>query len=195
MTKKELRKLAKELRDSIEKEMVIQLSDIIQKRVCNHPWFEQSKNVFIYVSTGNEVRTNYIIEKAMKMGKRVCVPRVIPRVKMEAVPINNLNDDLQMGFFNIMEPKSNLQPINEKKIDLVIVPGLMFDRKGFRIGYGGGYYDKYIALLTPSCKTIGIAFEAQIADELPVDEHDMSVMTIITENDTIIPQGMDSGTR
>ncbi|NLM10426.1 MAG: 5-formyltetrahydrofolate cyclo-ligase [Clostridiaceae bacterium] len=186
MTKKELRQKAKELRDSINTESVIQLSDIIQNRVCNHPWFEHSETVFVYVSTGNEVRTSGIIEKAITMDKRVCVPRVIPRVKMEAVPITNVENDLQMGFFNIMEPKPHLLPIGEGDIDLVIVPGLLFDRNGFRIGYGGGYYDKYLAQLSDKCRTIGIAFESQIVNELPVEDHDMNVMAIITENRVII---------
>lgn len=187
MTKNELRKKAKKLRESIGIQNVTRLSDIIQDRVCNHLWFEQSKTIFVYVSTGKEVRTTEIIRKAIEKGKKVCVPRVMPRITMEAVPINNIEDDLRLGFYNIMEPKPHLLSISEKKIDLVIVPGLVFDRKGFRIGYGGGYYDKYIAKLTAKCKTMGIAFESQIVDELSVEEHDMSVMAVITESEIIIP--------
>lgn len=194
MTKKEIRRKAKELRDSIDKETVIRLSEVIQNKVCNHPWFERSNTVFVYVSAGNEVRTFEIIEKAVNTGKRVCVPRVVPGVKMEAVPISNIDQDLQMGFFNIMEPKQHLLPVDEKEIDLVIVPGLVFDRNGYRIGYGGGYYDKYLARIAEHCRTIGIAFDFQVVNELPVEEHDMKVMAVITENDLIITREKDIGT-
>ncbi|NLX76996.1 MAG: 5-formyltetrahydrofolate cyclo-ligase [Clostridiaceae bacterium] len=187
MTKKELRQKAREIRDSIDTDSVILLSGIIQDKVCNHPWFERSKTVFVYVSAGNEVRTNDIIEKAIRTGKRVCVPRVIPRVKMEAVPISNPENDLQTGFFGILEPKPHLRPVSEKETDLVIVPGLVFDLNGFRIGYGGGYYDKYLAQLPDTCKTIGIAFEFQVVDELPAEAHDRNVMAVITEKRVIMP--------
>lgn len=185
MTKNELRKKSIELRNLIEINCINENSDIIQKKVLNHSWFEQCKTVFIFVSTGSEVNTTGIIRAAFEKGKKVCVPRVVPGIKMEAVPISSIEDDLQLGFYNIMEPKSDLLPINEKEIDLVIVPGLLFDRSGFRTGYGGGYYDKYLPLLSRSCKTIGIAFHSQLVDALPVDEHDISVMAVITDKEVI----------
>jgi len=194
MTKKELRKKAKEIRDSISVELVNRLSGIINEKVCNHPWFVQSKTVFVYVSAGNEVKTTGIIEKALKTGKRVCVPRVIPRDKMEAVPIKNIEGDLQLGFFNIMEPKPHLSPVDEKEIDLVLVPGLVFDRKGFRIGYGGGYYDKFLSKISGDCRTMGIAYSFQVGDELPVEDHDMNVMAIVTESELIAPKEKNVGT-
>lgn len=192
MTKKELRKKAIELRDSIEPEMAAQLSNIIQDRVINHPWFKESMTVFVYVSARSEVKTSGIIKKALESGKKVCVPRVIPRVRMEAVPVADLKEDLQMGYFNIMEPKPHLQPVEEVP-DLVIVPGLLFDRKGFRLGYGGGYYDKYLTRLKPDSRTIGIAYSLQITDELPVEEHDIRVMTVITDSEIIVSKEISVG--
>jgi len=186
MTKKELRKKAKETRDLIKSEKIKILSGIIQDRVCSHPWFTDSNTVFTYVSTGNEVITKEIIENALKAGKRVCVPRVVPRVKMEAVPITNVDRDLSKGFFDIMEPKPHLRPVDENEIDLVIVPGLLFDRKGYRIGYGGGYYDMFLARVNGTCRTMGIAFDFQVVSELPVEEHDMRVMAVVTESGIIM---------
>lgn len=185
MTKKELRKKARELRDSLDREEVIRLSGIIQDMVCRHPWFAESSTVFTYVSTGNEVMTGDIIEKALKAGKRVCVPRVVPGVKMEVVPIKNLGHDLQPGFFNIMEPRPELPPVSEDQADLVIVPGLVFDRRGYRIGYGGGYYDRFLLKTANNCRIIGIAYDFQIVEKLPADEHDMRVMAVITERGII----------
>ncbi len=184
-TKDEIRRKSKELRNLIDINIITKNSDIIQEKVLNHSWFEQSKTVFVYVSTGSEVRTSNIIRMALKKGKNVCVPRVIPGIKMEAVPISNIEKDLQLGFYNIMEPKPCLLPIKEEKIDLVIVPGLAFDRRGFRLGYGGGYYDKYLPLLSSTCKTIGVAFHSQIFEALPVDEHDKAVMMVITDREII----------
>lgn len=185
MTKKELRKKAKELRNSIAPEEVKRLSELIHKRLFEHPWFVNSNTIFVYVSTGNEVKTAEIIEKALNDGKTVCVPRVIPHVKMEAVPIDGL-DDLRTGFFNIMEPKPDLLPLSENKIDLVIVPGLLFDMHGFRVGYGGGYYDRFLARIPSDCRTLGLAFDFQVVDELPAEDHDMKIMAVITDKRVIV---------
>jgi len=185
MTKKEIRKKAKEFRDSVRPEKIRILSGIIQDRVCSHPWFIDSKTVFTYVSMGNEAITKDIIDNAIKAGKRVCVPRVVPRVKMEAVPISNIENDLHPGFFNTMEPRPHLQPVDADEIDLVIVPGILFDRNGFRIGYGGGYYDRFLSRISGKCRTMGIAFDFQVTDEIPVDEHDMRVMAVVTESGII----------
>lgn len=183
--KKELRKKAKEKRDSMDREEVSGKSALIAGRVISHPWFINSNSIFVYVSVDNEVETRAIIKEALDKGKMLCVPRVVDKKRMEAVPIKNLSEDLEPGFFNILEPKSHLSPVPKEKIDLVIVPGLLFDRDGYRIGYGGGYYDMYLKNLTRGCKTIGLAFNNQIAQKLPRAEYDIKVMIIITETEMI----------
>ncbi|NLN65998.1 MAG: 5-formyltetrahydrofolate cyclo-ligase [Clostridiaceae bacterium] len=182
MNKKELRKIAKERRDQLTREQVVEYTEAILKKLLNHPWYLGCNTLFTYVSIGNEVGTHALIESAFSAGKRVCVPRVNPGEDMVAVPIRSIAVDLKMGFYNIPKPRKELQPVSEKLVDLVIVPGLLFDRDGYRIGYGGGYYDKYLQRLPASGRTIGLAFRTQIVDLLPREAYDQKVMHVITED-------------
>lgn len=185
MIKKEIRQAAREKRNLMSARQVSELSGRILRNLFEHPWFIGSHTVFTYVSMDNEIQTDILIKKALNDGKRVCVPRVIPRVEMVAVPIRNPEEDLETGFFNVREPKMHLPHISNNEIDLIIVPGLVFDRYGFRIGYGGGYYDKYLRSIRPGCKTVGLAYGSQITDLLPKEEHDVPVMLVITENEIV----------
>ena len=184
MLKSELRKQAQIKRASMDKLMVCKYGDIIANRVINHEWYKSSKSIFIYVSMGNEVPTHNIIKNALAGGKTVSVPRIGPGTQMHAVPVRDLEQDLEPGKFGIMEPKLHLLPVSEACIDLIIVPGLLFDRRGYRIGYGKGYYDRYldrVYTISPHCRTIGLAFENQLVQTLPRGKHDKPVMLIITE--------------
>jgi len=183
--KKFLRKKAIEERNSIDRKLVLENSNIITQRLVSHNWFLKSSTIFIYVSKDNEVKTHDVIKDAINRGKNVCVPRIVGKEKMEAVLIKNPDEDLEPGFFNIYEPKAHLAPFPEKDIDLVVVPGLLFDRKGYRVGYGGGYYDRFLSNIPDNCKTIGLAFSSQVVDRLPVDDYDRNVMLVITEKELI----------
>ena len=184
-SKKELRRKAILKRNSVHPALISDNSAIITRRLISHPWYLQSNTIFIYVSKDNEVKTDEIIKDALSREKTVCVPRIVRKTRMDAVPIKNPDMDLELGFFNVYEPKAHLDAISAIDIDLVIVPGLIFDKGGYRVGYGGGYYDMFLNNINPGCKTIGLAFEFQITDKLPVDDYDKSVMMIITENLTI----------
>jgi len=181
--KKVLRKKAIAKRNSISPELISENSEIIARRLISHPWFLKCRTIFIYVSKDNEVNTHEIIRHAINLGKNVCVPRIAGKGKMEAVVIKNPDEDLELGFFNVYEPKSHLSPVPAGEIDLIIVPGLLFDRKGYRVGYGGGYYDMFLNNIPKDCKTIGLAFDFQIVDRLPADQYDRNVMLIITERE------------
>lgn len=185
MTKKELRRTAKEKRDALSPEQVSRFSADILQKLLAHPWYNQSHTIFTYVSMGNEVQTHKLIMKALDDGKRVCVPKVTPGEFMTAIRINSMTAELERGFFEVLEPINGLTAVSEREIDLVIVPGLLFDRKGYRIGYGGGYYDKYLNKITADCKTIGLTFSSQIVHSLPHEEHDMRVMLVLTEKEMI----------
>jgi len=184
MTKSELRRQAQAERDSMDKRLVCKYGGIIAASLINHEWFILSKSVFIYVSMGNEVPTHTIIKNALAGGKTVSVPKIGLGTQMYAVPVRNIEQDLIPGKLGILEPKSHLQPISESCIDLIIVPGLLFDIGGYRIGYGKGYYDRYLSTMkkiSPHCKTIGLAYQNQVVQQLPRGEHDKPVMLIITE--------------
>jgi 5-formyltetrahydrofolate cyclo-ligase len=184
MTKNELRKQAHVKRDSMDKRLVCKYGEIIANSLINHEWYILSNSVFIYVSMGNEVPTHTIIKNALAGGKTVSVPRIGPGAQMYAVPVRSMEQDLEPGKLGILEPKSYLQPISESCIDLIIVPGLLFDIRGYRTGYGKGYYDRYLSMvekISPHCKTIGLAYQSQVLQQLPREKHDKPVMLIITE--------------
>jgi len=185
MIKKELRKSALLIRSGFSAQQVADASDQIMNKLLKHPWYRQCSTLFIYVSMDNEVFTHKLIQKAIDDGKRVCVPRVIPGKHMEAVPILNMHSDLAKGFFNVLEPVAGLPSVSPVEVDLVVVPGLLFDREGYRIGYGGGYYDKYLTSIAQHCHTVGLIFQALLIEKLPREAHDEKVMLVITENEMI----------
>ncbi len=185
MNKRELRENALRIRNEFTRQQVSAASEEIIHQLLNHPWYKECSTLFTYVSMDNEVQTHSLILKAISDGKRVCVPRVVPRHYMVAVPIRNLTDDLKKGFFDVLEPIEQLPPISSDDVDLVIVPGLVFDREGYRVGYGGGYYDKYLEAIPAHCRTIGLAFHTLITDRIPRQAHDKKVMLVITEKELI----------
>ena len=182
MNKKEYRKNAYQIRNTFTNQQIQDLSTKILNSLTQHPIYRDSHTLFTYVSMDQEVHTHRLIEVALQDGKRVCVPRVVPGQYMDAVPIKNPANDLQIGFFNVLEPIKALPPISPGEIDLVIVPGLMFDREGYRIGYGGGYYDKYLQHISADCMTVGLVFQRLVVDEIPREPHDRKVKLVITEN-------------
>jgi len=184
MIKSELRRQAQAERNSLDSRLVLRFGKIIENRLINHEWFISGKSVFIYVSMGNEVPTHTVINNALAGGKTVSVPRIGPGTQMHAVPIRSIEQDLEPGKLGILEPKSYLRPVSEACIDLIIVPGLLFDKSGYRIGYGKGYYDSFLDMIernSPHCRTIGLAFNSQVVQKLPHEKHDKPVILIITE--------------
>lgn len=137
--------------------------------------FINAKTVMLYLASNYEVDTAYLIAYAQKTGKTVCAPRVLNETEMEAAIIDA--SGFQKGSFNIWEPKGK----SISKIDIVFVPGVAFDKKGNRLGYGKGYYDRF--LMDKESFTVGLAFSCQIADELPADTHDYCLDMILTENE------------
>ena len=143
-----------------------------------------------YVNFRSEVATLPLLNFFLELGKVVCVPRALPTTHtLETIRIHSLPNDLVPGFQGIQEPRPELC-INGKyfgAIDIIIVPGLAFTDQGGRIGYGGGYYDRYLAD-TPQSLRIGLAYELQIASFLPLDSHDQFMDYIVTEKRIITCQ-------
>ena len=138
--------------------------------------------VLAYVSYGNEVDTRFVIESALASGKRVAVPRVSPhKHKMDFFEISGMGD-LAEGFKGILEPKRGLlSPLGTEDLlgSVCLVPGLVFDSAGHRIGYGGGYYDRFLPLI-PDTYKIGVCFPFQMITSIPAEEHDIKMDEIIT---------------
>jgi len=153
-------------------------SHIIRQELINLPEFKKAKVVAFYLPVNGEVDTLEMIKWAHQEGKEVCVP-VIHNSRMHFVVYEPV-DELKKGKYNIPEPVGK----DEKHhIDMVVVPGVAFDREGHRIGMGKGYYDKYLE--DKACVNVGICFGFQLVDKLPRDEHDVPMNIIITEHEVL----------
>ncbi len=173
--KKELRKKFLEKRNKLKEKEVKQMSLKIKERLYSMPEFMNAKSVLIYVSKGNEVYTHDIIEENLRE-KRISVPST---TKDKIIPsLINFFDELKVGMYGILEPKKVIE-FPKDKIDFVILPGVAFDEKGNRIGYGKGYFDKFLKLV--NCPSAALAFEMQITDKVPIEKRDIPVNFVVTE--------------
>lgn len=182
-TKKEIRKRIRALRAAIPSEEKQRYSNRIIDRLLIHPLFLSAKEIYCYVSAAEEVSTIQLIEKCWKMGKTVAVPKVIVDNVMEFYYINNF-DELEAGYCGILEPVlpsvSNKNTMAGGKDVLVVMPGVAFDRKCGRIGYGKGFYDAYLNR-HPDYRRIALAFSAQLVDNILTDEQDVRPEIVMTE--------------
>ena len=148
------------------------------------------KTVLAYCSVGNEPSTLALIDSLLKSGKKVCLPlctdldeeghRTGAFDAMEARVITSF-DDLVAGAYGIPEPKADTEIVPPEEIDIVILPCVGCDRQCRRIGHGAGYYDKYLTTVRKDCFTMALCYEEALADELPMEEHDVPVDAVVTE--------------
>jgi len=177
--KSELRKNLKNARKAVKNKSACSLS-IAQALFDTEP-YKSAELILCYSSFGDEVSTNYIIEHSLKAGKRVALPYCVDKNgAMEFYEIT-CPDDLIKGSFGINEPDTALCPkIECFDNSIIIVPALAFDKRGYRLGYGKGYYDRFLEKYP--FISMGLCYNVLMVDELPVDKHDKSVNYVITEN-------------
>lgn len=174
------------LRSSLGQEAVEQKSLKIAEKLFGLDQFKKSGLVMCYMDFNNEVRTDILIKKCFEEGKRVALPRVVKnsgiRKEIAAYEIKDTVTNLEKGTYGIMEPKMEItREVNPPDIDLVIVPGVAFDTRKNRIGYGAGYYDRFLKKVRSGCFKIALAFELQVVDDIPAGGDDVPVDMIITE--------------
>ena len=149
--------------------------------------FQTADRILIYLSKVGEVGTDHLLGRAFELGKRVCVPvmdRENDELRISELPGPEI--DFRLGAFGVREPEEgDLNFVSPDQIDLVVVPGLAFDRRGGRIGYGKGYYDGLLTRMGLQVPRIALAFEFQVLDTVPQDENDIQVDAIITEKNTM----------
>lgn len=186
MNKKNLREQILAIRKSLSVDKVESYSDIIMNNLITSELYKKATNIMSYVSFNNEVNTHKFIKKAIEDGKKISVPYIDSKNKIMMPCLIDDISELVPGYFGILSPDpNNLKIIDEKSIDLVIVPGAVFDISGYRIGYGGGYYDKFLPLLRKDALSVGLAFSFQVIDKVPFEKYDIPVDFIITEKDFI----------
>lgn len=180
--KRNIRKSIIAKRDLKKEENSLKDSKIFKNLISLNS-YKRAKKIFIYIGFGSEINTKSLIEIMLKEGKEVFVPKVLEE-EMIALKITSLNNLIESKF-KILEPIGEKSDIDGEEFDLIIMPGVAFDRSGNRIGYGKGYYDKYLKDIKSDIKKIALAYELQLIEEIETEEHDLKVDSIITENEII----------
>lgn len=157
-------------------------SATIRRKVFRLAAYRRARTICCYVALPYEVQTWRMIEAMLKHGKRVVVPVVEPRRnRLQLSEIRHPARDLARGAFGVWEPKpSARRRVPVRDVDLVLVPGLAFDRHGHRLGHGYGYFDRFLARVPRAVPTIGLAYRWQLLDRLPASPHDLAVQTVLT---------------
>ncbi|MGG0758546.1 5-formyltetrahydrofolate cyclo-ligase [Bacillus paramycoides] len=184
-----LRKQIIEHMNSLSEEQYITLSEQIAVSLYVQKEWIEAKTIGITLSMEHEVDTYPIIEKAWKEGKKVVVPKCNRGTRtMSFRQISNF-EQLETVYMNLCEPIPMLtEEVDADKINLQIVPGVAYTQRGERIGYGGGYYDRY--LVHYKGKTLSLAYDFQIVKHIPVEPFDKNVEKIITEKGTMVINGL-----
>lgn len=160
-------------------------SRLIHQKLFQHPWWQNASMIGLTLSYQYEVDTIPMIEQAWHEGKGVAVPLCDPETKAMHFRRIQSFEAVAPGYSGIREPIIDKSTYVEKDdLDLLIVPGLAFDERGFRLGYGGGFYDRYLS--TFAYHTLGLCFHMQLVSDLPTDSYDIPVHGIITERDVRI---------
>ena len=180
MDKAILRKsILSQLRDLPQKEHE-QRSIAIMAKLFHDPIFQSAQTVGLTISRYPEVNIMPLIEHCWRLGKRVAVPKCDPQKRTMTFRLLESMDQLEVVYMDLQEPNEAMtEAIDAGDIDLLVVPGVVFMETGYRIGFGGGYYDRYLAGYRGATRSL--AFDVQITDSVPVESHDIPVAGIITE--------------
>jgi len=170
-------------RDSLNLEEIMEKSLEIKKAFFSLKEVWKAKKIMVYISFKSEARTREIINELFKRKKTVIVPLIdFKKEKIYLSHLKNFQKELVPNKFGVFQPSEEFfRPFNAKELDLVVVPGIAFDEKGNRIGFGKGYYDKFLSKLPKRIHVIGLAFEEQIGEKLACKKHDVPMHKIITE--------------
>lgn len=175
MDKKELRRTIRERKRAMTEEEIVSRSEKLGQLFAQSEAYKAAKTIYGYLPYNQEVRTVPMLEQALKDGKRVAVPKVYGD-EMKFLYLDDLSQ-VEKGYAGIPEPIAD-DPVADDDTALVLMPGLAFDPVGHRIGYGGGFYDKFLAA-EPNHPTLALCYEFQMLPELHTEEHDIPVDTVL----------------
>ena len=174
--KTELRKQVLQEMKAISQEQKQFIDKTLTERLLQHPFYQEAKVIATYLSFPHEFQTQGLIEQALRDGKKVLIPKTYPKGRMDFVVYDP--QQLVKTSFGLLEPQGDLEVVDVSQIDLIHVPGLAFTREGYRIGYGGGYYDRYLEHF--SGHTLSTVYPCQIRDFIPED-HDIPVQEVLID--------------
>lgn len=182
-TKNSLRKSVLSFRISLDKNDVLSMSADIFRQFLSIEKIQTSSKFMLYVDFRNEVATRDIISKLLDLGKEVYLPVTLKEEK-KLIPKRIFSlDNLVSGAYGILEPRIDAPTIDNSLLDVVIVPGSVFDKNGYRTGYGGGYYDRFLE--STDALKVGVCFDFQLVDDVFPENHDKRMDFIITEKEVL----------
>lgn len=178
MNKKELRIWIKNRRDALSKAERVSESDEVCKKVIELKWYREAKKILSFMNFGSEIEIERLNERVIADGKELFLPRVEKNGELSIV---KYGEGFSIGQFGIREPVGKSYT---GELDMIVIPGLAFDREGNRLGYGKGYYDRLLERYSDVVKIAPI-YEIQLVEAVPVEEHDKKIDLIILKNRTI----------
>ena len=175
MNKQELRRTIRERKRAMTEEEIVERSNALAEKFYNSPAYQAASTIYGYLPYNQEVRTVPMLQRALDEGKRVAVPKVYGE-EMRFIYLEDLTQ-VSKGYAGIPEPIADA-PVADDKRALVLMPGLAFDPQGHRIGYGGGFYDRFLAQ-EPHHPTLALCYEFQMQAHLDPEEFDIPVDTVL----------------
>ena len=174
--KSELRKQVLHEMRALSQEQKQFIDQTLTERLLQHPFYQEAKVIATYLSFPHEFQTQELIEQALRDGKKVLMPKTYPKGRMDFVVYDP--QQLVKTSFGLLEPQGNLEVVDASQIDLIHVPGLAFTTDGYRIGYGGGYYDRYLKYFPGH--TLSTVYPCQIQDFSP-ENYDIPVQEVLID--------------
>ncbi|WP_284140406.1 MULTISPECIES: 5-formyltetrahydrofolate cyclo-ligase [unclassified Virgibacillus] len=185
LDKKQLRERGLAILQSFTNENRAEIEKKLVHYLTNTSWWTKAKTIGVTLSMGEEWNTDRIIEACRREGKRVCIPRCLPQSRKLEFYTYEDEAQLEIVYHHLREPIPNKTTfVAKNEIDLLIVPGILFDVDGYRLGFGGGYYDRY--LVDFQQPTISLLHTKQLKQKLPVERFDIPVKHLITEHGVLI---------
>ena len=174
--KAELRKQVLQEMKALPRQQKQAMVQALTDQFLKHPFYQEAKVIATYLSFPHEFQTQELIEQALRDGKKVLIPKTYPKGRMDFVVYNP--QQLVKTSFGLLEPQGDLEVVDASQIDLIHVPGLAFTMEGYRIGYGGGYYDRYLKHFPGH--TLSTVYPCQIRDFSP-ENHDIPVQEVLID--------------
>ena len=183
MPKRSLRNSMLQQRRQLSEAEVLHRSFVVQRRLLCLDLFRRAQTVALYSPVHNEVSTLHLLRDALAGRRSV----VMPQVAGESLVFRRVRslEDLAPGCFGILEPRPETAAVALAELDLIVLPGVAFDRRGHRLGYGKGYYDRALLAAGDTCRRVGLAFDFQLVDCLPTFDHDMRLDLLLTESEVL----------
>ena len=174
--KSELRKQVLREMKALSQEQKQAMDRALTERFLNHLFYQEAKVIATYLSFPHEFQTQGLIDQALRDGKKVLIPKTYPKGRMEFVVYDP--QQLKKTSFGLLEPQGDLEVVDASQIDLIHVPGLAFTKEGYRIGYGGGYYDRYLENFAG--QTMSTIYPCQV-QEFNSEDHDIPVQEVLID--------------